>query len=59
MSEDENQTAVELGRYVRQVGGTLVIINAKVEHSGKYLCAVENAVGIRGIDIELTVTGRV
>nr|XP_027209811.1 Down syndrome cell adhesion molecule-like protein Dscam2 [Penaeus vannamei] len=56
VSEDENQTAVELGRYVRQVGGTLVIINAKVEHSGKYLCAVENAVGIRGIDIELTVT---
>lgn len=36
---------VTLDDRVKQVSGTLIIKEAKVEDSGKYLCVVNNSVG--------------
>ncbi len=40
-----------------QVGGTLIIREALVEDSGKYLCMVNNSVGGESVETVLTVTG--
>ena len=40
-----------------QVGGTLIIKEAMVEDSGKYLCMVNNSVGGESVETVLTVTG--
>ena len=42
---------------VAQVGGTLIIKEAMVEDSGKYLCMVNNSVGGESVETVLTVTG--
>ena len=44
-------------RMVTQVGGTLIIKEALVEDSGKYLCMVNNSVGGESVETVLTVTG--
>lgn len=59
VSEGGRKAAVELGDRVKQVGGTLIIREAKVEDSGKYLCVVNNSVGGESVETVLTVTGRV
>ena len=41
-----------------KVGGTLIILEAKVSDSGKYLCMVNNSVGGESVETVLTVTGR-
>ncbi|XP_076065820.1 cell adhesion molecule Dscam1-like isoform X6 [Oratosquilla oratoria] len=56
-SEDSRKSPVELGERVKQVGGTLIIREAKVEDSGKYLCVVNNSVGGESVETVLTVTG--
>lgn len=43
---------------VKQVSGTLIIQEAKVEDSGKYLCVVNNSVGGESVETVLTVTGK-
>ena len=57
LGEGGDQTPVELGDRVRQVGGTLIIREARVEDSGKYLCVVNNSVGAESVETVLTVTG--
>lgn len=41
---------------VKQVSGTLIIKEARVEDSGKYLCVVNNSVGGESVETVLTVT---
>ena len=41
-----------------KVGGTLIILEAKVSDSGKYLCMVNNSVGGESVETVLTVTGQ-
>lgn len=41
---------------VKQVSGTLIIKEAVVEDSGKYLCVVNNSVGGESVETVLTVT---
>lgn len=41
---------------IKQVAGTLIIKEAKVEDSGKYLCVVNNSVGGESVETVLTVT---
>lgn len=48
---------VKLDDRVKQVSGTLIIKEAKVEDSGKYLCNVNNSVGGESVETVLTVTG--
>nr|XP_015838888.1 PREDICTED: Down syndrome cell adhesion molecule isoform X16 [Tribolium castaneum] len=48
--------AVTLNDRVKQVAGTLIIREAKVEDSGKYLCVVNNSVGGESVETVLTVT---
>ncbi|CAH0555671.1 unnamed protein product [Brassicogethes aeneus] len=48
--------AVQLNDRVKQVAGTLIIREAKVEDSGKYLCVVNNSVGGESVETVLTVT---
>ncbi|XP_049823713.1 Down syndrome cell adhesion molecule-like protein Dscam2 isoform X9 [Aethina tumida] len=48
--------AVQLNDRVKQVAGTLIIRQAKVEDSGKYLCVVNNSVGGESVETVLTVT---
>ncbi|XP_060529779.1 cell adhesion molecule Dscam2 isoform X33 [Cylas formicarius] len=48
--------AVVLNDRVKQVAGTLIIREAKVEDSGKYLCVVNNSVGGESVETVLTVT---
>ncbi|XP_071522341.1 cell adhesion molecule Dscam1 [Panulirus ornatus] len=55
-SENGRKAAVELDDRVKQVGGTLIIREAKVEDSGKYLCVVNNSVGGESVETVLTVT---
>jgi hypothetical protein len=43
---------------VKQLGGTLIIREAKVADSGKYLCVVSNSVGEESVETVLTVTGK-
>ena len=50
--------AVELNDRIKQVGGTLIIREAKVDDSGKYLCVVNNSVGGESVETVLTVTGK-
>jgi hypothetical protein len=47
-----------LNERVIQVGGTLIIKQATVEDSGKYLCVVNNSVGGESVETVLTVTGK-
>ncbi|XP_044755484.1 Down syndrome cell adhesion molecule-like protein Dscam2 isoform X16 [Coccinella septempunctata] len=47
---------VTLNDRVKQVAGTLIIREAKVEDSGKYLCVVNNSVGGESVETVLTVT---
>lgn len=56
-SENGRKAPVELGERIKQVGGTLIIREAKVEDSGKYLCVVNNSVGGESVETVLTVTG--
>ncbi|KAL9920269.1 Down syndrome cell adhesion molecule 1 isoform 1-T1 [Glossina fuscipes fuscipes] len=48
--------AVILNDRVKQVSGTLIIKDAVVEDSGKYLCVVNNSVGGESVETVLTVT---
>ncbi|XP_043064002.1 Down syndrome cell adhesion molecule-like protein Dscam2 isoform X6 [Drosophila ficusphila] len=48
--------AVVLSDRVKQVSGTLIIKDAVVEDSGKYLCVVNNSVGGESVETVLTVT---
>lgn len=48
---------VQLDDRVRQVAGTLIIREARVSDSGKYLCEVNNTVGGESVETVLTVTG--
>ncbi|KAG8244652.1 hypothetical protein J6590_017597 [Homalodisca vitripennis] len=48
--------AVQMDDRVKQVSGTLIIREAKVEDSGKYLCVVNNSVGGESVETVLTVT---
>ncbi len=43
---------------VKQLGGTLIIREALVNDSGKYLCVVRNSVGTESVETVLTVTGK-
>lgn len=56
-NENERKTPVELNDRIKQVGGTLIIKEAKVDDSGKYLCVVNNSVGGESVETVLTVTG--
>jgi Down syndrome cell adhesion protein 1 len=47
---------VTLNDRVKQVAGTLIIREARVEDSGKYLCVVNNSVGGESVETVLTVT---
>ncbi|XP_065563443.1 cell adhesion molecule Dscam1-like isoform X11 [Artemia franciscana] len=47
---------VKLDDRVKQVSGTLIIRDAKVGDSGKYLCVVNNSVGGESVETILTVT---
>ncbi|XP_011303882.1 Down syndrome cell adhesion molecule-like protein Dscam2 isoform X2 [Fopius arisanus] len=47
---------VQLNDRIRQVSGTLIIREARVEDSGKYLCIVNNSVGGESVETVLTVT---
>ena len=49
---------VKLDDRVRQVSGTLIIKEARVDDSGKYLCNVNNSVGGESVETVLTVTGK-
>ena len=57
MENNNNKKPVRLNERVKQVGGTLIIKEAKVEDSGKYLCMVNNSVGGESVETVLTVTG--
>ncbi|CAG0885273.1 unnamed protein product [Cyprideis torosa] len=54
--QDGKRNAVSLNERVKQVGGTLLIKEARVEDSGKYLCVVNNSVGGESVETMLTVT---
>lgn len=57
METTNNKKLVHLDDRVKQVGGTLIIKEAKVDDSGKYLCMVNNSVGGESVETVLTVTG--
>lgn len=59
MKTNNNKKLVKLDERVTKVGGTLIIKEAKVEDSGKYLCMVNNTVGGESVETVLTVTGKV
>ncbi|KAK9746054.1 Immunoglobulin I-set domain, partial [Popillia japonica] len=48
--------AIQLNDRIHQVAGTLIIREALVEDSGKYLCVVNNSVGGESVETVLTVT---
>jgi len=56
METNKNKKLVKLDERVKQVGGTLIIREAMVEDSGKYLCMVNNSVGGESVETVLTVT---
>ena len=58
MKSNNNKKLVKLDNRVKQVGGTLIIKEAQVEDSGKYLCMVNNSVGGESVETVLTVTGK-
>lgn len=55
-AEGSVREPVELNERVKQLGGTLIIREAKVDDSGKYLCVVSNSVGEESVETVLTVT---
>jgi hypothetical protein len=57
LESNNNKKLVKLDDRVKQVGGTLIIKEAKVDDSGKYLCMVNNSVGGESVETVLTVTG--
>lgn len=57
MKSNNNKKIVKLDERVKQVGGTLIIKEARVDDSGKYLCMVNNSVGGESVETVLTVTG--
>ena len=57
MESNGNKKPVKIDDRVKQVGGTLIIKEARVEDSGKYLCMVNNSVGGESVETVLTVTG--
>ena len=57
MKSNNNKKLVNLDDRVKQVGGTLIIKEARVDDSGKYLCMVNNSVGGESVETVLTVTG--
>ena len=57
MESNHNKKPVRLNDRIKQVGGTLIIKEAKVDDSGKYLCMVNNSVGGESVETVLTVTG--
>jgi hypothetical protein len=57
MKSNNNKKPVKLDDRVKQVGGTLIIKEARVDDSGKYLCMVNNSVGGESVETVLTVTG--
>ena len=57
MKSNNNKKLVTLDERVKQVGGTLIIKEARVDDSGKYLCMVNNSVGGESVETVLTVTG--
>ena len=59
MKSNNNKKLVNLDDRVKQVGGTLIIKEARVDDSGKYLCMVNNSVGGESVETVLTVTGLV
>ena len=59
METTKNKKLVHLDDRVKQVGGTLIIKEAKVDDSGKYLCMVNNSVGGESVETVLTVTGNI
>ncbi|XP_029665487.1 Down syndrome cell adhesion molecule-like protein Dscam2 isoform X1 [Formica exsecta] len=56
MEGTSRRQPVQLNERVRQVSGTLIIREARVEDSGKYLCIVNNSVGGESVETVLTVT---
>ena len=56
MDGTSRKQAVTLNDRIKQVSGTLIIKEAKVEDSGKYLCVVNNSVGGESVETVLTVT---
>jgi hypothetical protein len=58
MAEGGKKKPITLNDRVIQVGGTLIIKQATVEDSGKYLCVVNNSVGGESVETVLTVTGK-
>ena len=56
VESNNNKKPVTLDERVRQVGGTLIIKEAKVDDSGKYLCMVNNSFGGESVETVLTVT---
>lgn len=56
MEGTSRKQAVQLNDRIKQVSGTLIIKEAKVEDSGKYLCVVNNSVGGESVETVLTVT---
>ena len=57
MTRTMKKTMTKIMTMVTQVGGTLIIKEAMVEDSGKYLCMVNNSVGGESVETVLTVTG--
>ncbi|CAL8111483.1 unnamed protein product [Orchesella dallaii] len=55
-ADGSTREPVELNERVKQLGGTLIIREAKVDDSGKYLCVVSNSVGEESVETVLTVT---
>ena len=58
MESNGNKKPVQLNDRVKKVGGTLIINEARVEDSGKYLCMVNNSIGGESVETVLTVTGK-
>jgi len=58
-TESFSREPVALDDRVKQLGGTLIIREAKVDDSGKYLCVVSNSVGEESVETVLTVTGNI
>lgn len=56
--EGGKRQPVPLDERVKQLGGTLIIREARVDDSGKYLCVVNNSVGGESVETVLTVTGK-
>jgi hypothetical protein len=47
----QRKSPVPLGDRIKQVSGTLIIKNAVVDDSGKYLCVVNNSVSAKNLKL--------